>query len=238
MRPAFYSLAPGGWRDYVSLLHLPYTLWHLSYVAIGACLVPDVDWRLFGWTVAAFALALGVAAHALDELRGRPLGTHIPGVVLGGLAAGSLAAAAAIGIAAAAETTVWLLAFVGAGVFLVVAYNLELAGGLFHTDLWFGLAWGAFPVLTASFAQAETVTWAAVLAGAFAALLSLAQRRLSTHVRHVRRRALAVTGTIELADGTREPVTAAWLVAAPERALQTLTAATVALAAALVVVRL
>jgi len=238
VRPAFYSLAPGGWRDYVSLLHLPYTLWHLSYIAIGACLAPEVDWSLFGWTVAAFALALGVAAHALDELRGRPLRTRIPGAVLGGLAAGSLAGASAIGIAVSADTTLWLLAFVGAGVFLVLAYNLELAGGRFHTDLWFGLAWGGFPVLTAFFAQAETITWEALLAGAFAALLSLAQRRLSTQVRLVRRRAVAVTGTIELADGTREPVTAAWLVAAPERALQALTAATVALAAALVVLRL
>ncbi len=238
MRPTFYSLAPGGWRDYVSLLHLPYTLWHLSYIALGACLAPNVDWSRFGWTVAAFALALGVAAHALDELRGRPLGTRIPGTVLVALAGGSLAGAAAIGIVVAADATPWLLGFVGAGVFLVAAYNLELAGGLFHTDLWFGLAWGGFPVLTASFAQVETITWEALLAGAFAALLSLAQRQLSTHVRLVRRRAVAVKGTIELADGTHELVTAAWLVAAPERALRALTAATVALAAALVVVRL
>jgi hypothetical protein len=37
-RPAFYALARGGWRDYVTLLHPPYTLWHLSYVAIGAAI--------------------------------------------------------------------------------------------------------------------------------------------------------------------------------------------------------
>ncbi len=35
-----------------------------------------------------------------------------------------------------------------AGAFLVVAYNLELFGGRFHNDLWFALAWGAFPALT------------------------------------------------------------------------------------------
>ena len=39
-RPAFYALDSGGWRDYWSLLHPPYTLWHLSFVAIGACVVP------------------------------------------------------------------------------------------------------------------------------------------------------------------------------------------------------
>lgn len=238
MRPAFYALRPGGGRDYVSLLHVPYTLWHLSYVAIGACLAPEVDWSLLGWTLAAFALALGVAAHALDELRGRPLRTRIPSRVLGGLAAGSLASASAIGITVAVDTTLWLLAFVAAGALLVLAYNLELAGGRFHTDLWFGLAWGGFPVLTAYFAQAGRLRWEALLAASFAVLLSLAQRRLSTPVRLVRRRVTAVSGTIELSDGTREPVTAALLIAAPERALQALTAATVALAATLIVLRL
>lgn len=238
MRPAFYALRPGGGRDYVSLLHVPYTLWHLSYVAIGACLAPEVDWSLLGWTLAAFALALGVAAHALDELRGRPLRTRIPSRVLGGLAAGSLASASAIGITVAVDTTLWLLAFVAAGALLVLAYNLELAGGRFHTDLWFGLAWGGFPVLTAYFAQAGRLRWEALLAASFAVLLSLAQRRLSTPVRLVRRRVTAVSGTIELSDGTREPVTAALLIAAPERALRALTAATVALAATLIVLRL
>ena len=44
-RPAFYALAPGGWRDYVTLLHLPYTAWHLSYVAIGAALTAAFAWE-------------------------------------------------------------------------------------------------------------------------------------------------------------------------------------------------
>jgi hypothetical protein len=238
MRPAFYSLRPGRWRDYVSLLHLPYTAWHLSYVVIGACLAPALDVGLLGWTLAAFALALGVAAHALDELAGRPLQTAIPGPALAALAAASLAGACAIGIAVAVAGSLWLLAFVGAGAFLVLAYNLELAGGRFHGDLWFGLAWGGFPVLTAYFAQAERLRWEAALAAAFAVGLSLAQRGLSTQVRLVRRRAVSVSGTIELAGGTLEPLTAATLIAAPERALRALAAATVALAAALLVLRL
>jgi hypothetical protein len=57
-------------------------------------------------------------------------------------------------------------------------------------------------------------------------------------VRHLRRRAAAVSGTIELRDGSREPITRETLSAAPERALQVLAAANVALAAALLVLRL
>ena len=237
-RPAFYALERGGWRDYVTLLHPPYTLWHLSYVVVGGTLVPRVDWRVLALTLAAFVLALGVGAHALDELRGRPLDTRVPARVLVALAALSIATAAGIGIAVAVERTLWLLPFVGVGSFLVLAYNLELAGGRFHSDLWFGLAWGAFPVLTASFAVAERLRWDAVAAALYATLTSLAQRTLSRQVRTIRRDAATVRGSVEFRDGRRVELDAATLTHVPERALLLLTAGTIALAGALVVHRL
>jgi hypothetical protein len=236
-RPAFYALRAGGWRDYVTLLHGPYTLWHLSYVALGAALAPEVHVARLLWALAAFALALGVGAHALDELNGRPLRTRIPARVLWALALVSVAAAAAMGVGAAAAWGWWLLAFVGAGGFLVFAYNLELLGGRFHSDLWFGLAWGGFPLLTGYFVEAQRLRPEAVLAAGFAVLLSLAQRALSTQVRTVRRRVSRVSGEVEL-DGTREPLTTAWLMSACESALRLLTGAVLLLAAALLTWRL
>jgi hypothetical protein len=188
-RPAFYALTGGGWRDYVTLLHPPYTLWHLSYVAIGAALAPHMKWALLGWTVLAFFLAMGIGAHALDELNGRPLRTRIPSPLLVGLAIASIAGACAIGVAVAAGSTWWLLPFVAFGAFVAVAYNLELFDGAFHSDLWFGVAWGAFPVLTAYFAAAERLRVEALAAAAAALLVSLAQRTLSTEVRFARRSA-------------------------------------------------
>ena len=188
-RPAFYALSPGGWRDYVTLLHPPYTLWHLSYVAIGAALAPHMKWGLLGWTTLAFFLAMGIGAHALDELNGRPLRTRIASPVLVGLAVVSLAAACVIGVVVAAGTTWWLLAFVVFGAFVAVAYNLELFRGAFHSDIWFAAAWGAFPVLTAYFVSAERLRGEAFAAAAFAFLVSLAQRTLSTPVRFARRHA-------------------------------------------------
>jgi hypothetical protein len=237
VRPAFYALAPGGWRDYVTLLHPPYTLWHLSYVAIGAAIAPHFDAGVLGLTMLAFFLALGIGAHALDELNGRPLRTRIPSRTLAALAVGSIAAASAIGVVVALRRDLWLLAFVGAGSLLVVAYNLELFGGTLHGDLWFALAWGAFPVLTAFFASAEEIRIEAVVAAAAAALLSHAQRRLSTQVRDVRRRAASVTGRIEWQDGRTDPLDANALTRIPEQALQALTAAVILLALALVLMR-
>jgi hypothetical protein len=236
-RPAFYALQPGGWRDYVTLLHPPYTAWHLSYVAIGAGLAPDFSGRRLLAALAAFFFAMGIGAHALDELTDRPLQTRIPDRVLIGLAAVSVGAAVGIGIGASLAWTLWLLPFVVVGVFLVVAYNLELFGGRFHTSLWFGLAWGAFPLLAAYLVTAEELTLEALLAALFALLTSLAQRVLSTPVRHVRRRVAAVTGTVLLKDGTSEEITTQTLTGAPETTLRLLAAAMVSLAAALVVLR-
>lgn len=235
---AFYALRPGGWRDYVTLLHLPYTAWHLSYVIVGGCLAETVSWSRLGLTVLAFFLALGIGAHALDELQGRPLETAIPAAVLVGLASGSVLAAAAIGLAVALSFSLWLLPLIAVGAFLVPAYNLEWFGGRFHNDAWFGVAWGAFPVLTATVACAGAVSAAALFAAAWATVLALAQRALSAQARDVRRRVTRIAGEIEHADGTRLPVTRELMLATPETALRLLTMATVLLAAALAAARL
>lgn len=237
-RPSFYALEPGGWRDYWSLLHPPYTLWHLSYVAIGAALASELDVAWWLETTAAFFLAMGVAAHALDELNGRPLGTRIPRGVLIGLAVIGLAGALAIGAHGALVATPWIWALMPIGVFLVVAYNLELAGGWFHSDLWFALAWGGFPVIVAYVAQTGTLSAAAALAAAGCVTLSAAQRALSTPVRKLRRQATGVVGSISLADGSTEPLDAETLRRPPEEALRLLSASVPLLAAAMVVAKL
>jgi hypothetical protein len=237
-RPAFYALHPGGWRDYVTLLHAPYTAWHLSYVVVGACLASHVDWWTLGLTALAFGLAMGIGAHALDEHNGRPLGTAIPSSVLVALAVVSVAVAAAIGVAVALDRTLWILPLVALGAFLVPAYNLELLGGRVHTDLGFALAWGAFPLVTAYVAQTGALRLEALLAAAWATLLSLAQRSLSTRARHVRRNVAALTGTIALRDGGSVELAPEDLLTAHEAALRLLAASTVAAAAALVVLRL
>ena len=236
-RPAFYALEAGGWRDYVTLLHPPYTLWHLSYVVIGAALAPTLPVERLLWGLVAFFLALGLGAHALDELNGHPLRTAIPDRILVALATASICGAAAIGLAAALAWTPLLLPFVVFGTFIVVAYNLELFGGRFHSDRWFALAWGAFPVLTAYVGAAETLRVEALLAAAFAAFLSLAQRHLSTRVRTIRRRTDRVSGTIAFTDGHEETVTRESLLRAPEAALHALAWAVVSLALALLVLR-
>ena len=237
-RPAFYALSPGGWRDLVTILHLPYTAWNLSFVAIGAALAPTfVLWRL-GAALGAFFLALGVACHALDELAGRPLGTRLSRRVLIGLAVAGLGGGVAIGIATAVIVSAWLIPLVVVGTFLALAYNLELFGGRFHTDLWFAVAWGAFPAFTGWFVEALQVRVEGVLVALACFLISTAQRRLSTPARELRRRTVSVTGQQILRDGQVRELDAADVLAPLEGALSALWMAMVVLAVALVVTRL
>lgn len=237
-RPAFYALRPGGWRDLLTLLHPPYTAWHLSYVAIGAALAPHLYGYRLLWTLLAFLLGVGVAAHALDELHGRPLGTRLSDRTLVALATLSLAGAAAIGVVGAVTISIWLLVFVAAGVILTAAYNLELFGGALHSDLWFAFAWGAFPALTAYWAQAEELRADVLLVGAGCLMLSVAQRRLSTPVRELRRRTVSVSGEQHLTSGRTVKLDGARIAAPMESALMACALGMVLLAAGLVAARL
>jgi hypothetical protein len=221
----------------VTILHPPYTAWHLSYVAIGAALAPTfVLWRL-GAALGAFFLALGVACHALDELAGRPLGTQISRRGLIGLAAAGLGAAVAIGIAGAVIVSAWLIPLIAAGAFLALAYNLELFGGRLHTDFWFAFAWGFFPAFTGWFVEARDVRVEAVLVALTCFLISVAQRRLSTPARELRRRTISITGHQTLSDGEVRELDEGRLLAPLEGALSAMWMAMVVLAVALVLAR-
>jgi hypothetical protein len=237
-RPAFYAAGEGRLRELTTLLHLPYTAWHLSYFAIGAAAAARFHANRLWWGLAAFALAVGIGAHALDELKGRPLGTHLSDGVLIGLGIAGTAGAVAIGIAGTIVVTPWLAPFVLAGALFVPAYNLELFGGRLHTDIWFALGWGAFPALTGYFVEAESITLTGLLIAAGCAAASMAQRRLSSPARELRRRTRAVTGTRTGSAGDVEELTRAGLLAPLDGALAALSIAFVLIASGLVAARL
>jgi hypothetical protein len=237
-RPAYYAARPGPWRDWWTLLHPPYTAWHLSYVVVGASLAPQVDLKRLLYAVAAFFLAVGVAAHALDELRGRPLRTRIPARALLAVVVAGLAGALGLGVYGITQTGWTLVPFMVAGPVLVVAYNAELFGGALHNDLGFAAAWGGFPVLTGYVAQTGDLTLAPIIAAAAALALSAAQRRLSTPARTIRRRAVRVDGTITFTDGTTAAIAAPLILAPLEAALRAISWAQILLATALAIARL
>ncbi|HWF41477.1 MAG TPA: hypothetical protein VN683_05305, partial [Acidothermaceae bacterium] len=163
--PAFYGggRGDGGWRDWVTLLHPPYTAWHLSYVAIGAALAHPIRLDRLGWSLLGFFLGVGIGAHALDELHGRPLRTGVPSWALAGVGGAAVVGAAVDGWLVGG---IHLLPFVAVGALLVLAYNLEWFGGLVHNSAGFAASWGAFPLLTGYYAQHWSISVGACLAAA------------------------------------------------------------------------
>jgi hypothetical protein len=237
-RPAYYAAGPGPLRDWWTLLHPPFTAWHLSYVVLGAMLAPQVRLDRLVAALIAFFLAVGLAAHALDELHGRPLRTAISRSALICVTVAGLAGAVALGAIGITRVGWGLLPFMIIGPLLVVGYNAELFGGLIHTDLGFAAAWGAFPALTGYVAQAGRLAVAPVVAAGAAMALSAGQRHLSTPARMLRRRTSTVTGSITLNSGEVTSLDASRLLEPLERALRSLSWGVVLLAAALATARL
>jgi len=237
-RPAFYAFGRGSLGDLLTLLHPPYTAWHLSYFALGAAVAPHLYVNRLLWGLAAFALAVGVAAHALDELHDRPLRVGVSDRTLIWLAVASLLAALAIGVAGVITVSPLLAPLVLAGGLFLPAYNLELGGGRFHSDLWFAIGWGAFPAFTGYFVNAEKVALPGVLIACGCLAMSVAQRRLSSPARELRRRTRAVSGVRVLRDGGAEELTVSGLLAPLDGALAALSLAVVVTACALVAARL
>lgn len=239
--PAFYAqprfLRRSRARQWWTVLHPPYTMLHLSLVTIGACLSGPVNAVKLAATLAAFFLAVGVGAHALDELHGRPLRTTIPGPQLAVAAVVGLGGAVALGVVGMRVVSPLLGIFIVVGVAIAVGYNLELLEGRLHTPLVLIIGWGAFPVLTAYFAQHRTLSLASFLAATFGALLTKIQQVLSTPARELRRRAHSVSGEMTRLDGTSTPLTRASLLRPLEQGLKILCWTGVAIALSLVALR-
>ncbi|HEY3726496.1 MAG TPA: hypothetical protein VGL51_04945 [Solirubrobacteraceae bacterium] len=207
-------------------------------MAIGAAAAPVLHADRLAAALGAFFLAVGVAAHALDEVVDRPLRTALTRRSLIALAVVGLGGAVAIGVVGAVTVSPWIAPLVVAGTFLVLAYNLELAGGRFHNDAWFAIAWGGFPAFTGYFANSLSIRVEGVLVAAACCLLSAAQRRLSTPARELRRQTDEVIGEQRLSDGRVVALNAARLAEPLEGALSALWLALVLLAIGLVVARL
>jgi hypothetical protein len=237
VRPAFYARGGGRVGDALTLLHPPYTAWHLSYFAIGAAVAPTLHVARLLWGLLAFALAVGISAHVLDELHDRPLRTGFSDGTLVFWGAAGMAGALAIGVVGVLTVSVWLAPLVLAGCAFLPAYNLELAGGRFHSDLWFAIGWGAFPAFTGYFVEAQRVALPGVLIAAGCMAMSVAQRRLSSPARELRRRTQAVSGTRTRTDGSVEELSRERLLAPLDGALAALSLAMVAIALALVLAR-
>ncbi len=159
---------PRRFRLFLGLTFWPYTLMNASYVIIGSLLAPVVHLDRAGGLALAYLLAVGIAAHALDAMApNKPWGDILSRRQLLVLALGSLTPALGIGLYYALTFAPFLLIIGLFELFFLLAYNLELFGGLFHTDPWFALSWGFLPVLAGYVLQTDSLNLTALAGGSF-----------------------------------------------------------------------
>lgn len=225
------------WARWFNILHWPYTLWHLSYVALGAGLAAELSWPLLGWTLLAFFLGMGVAAHCYDLLKGDPLRLSLPKTHLFFVGYGALLAAMAIGLwqVTAGNVPIWLVIAIPVGFVLAMGYGLEWPG--LHGDWQFAAWWAVFPLLVGYFAQGIAFHPALIPALGFGFTSAYAQRVLSSRARYLRRKVGHVKTFLEMDDGQVAQAGKDWELEPLDGALAFLSVAMVALAGALVLWR-
>lgn len=162
------SFGPRRFRLLLGLSFYPYSIMNACYVLIGSLLAASVHYdRMLGMAVV-YLLAVGVSAHSLDAMApNKPWGDFLSKTQLAALAGGALVPALAIGLYYALEVSPLLIPIGVAELFFLLAYNLELFKGAFHTDFWFAASWGLLPVLAGYVVQTGSLSLASLAGGVF-----------------------------------------------------------------------
>jgi 4-hydroxybenzoate polyprenyltransferase len=139
-----------------------------SYVLIGSLIARPVQFdRMVGMAVV-YLLAVGISAHSLDAIApNKPWGDLLSKRQLIVLAVAGLVPALALGLYYALTYAPLLLPVGVAELFFLLAYNLELFGGKFHTDAWFAFSWGFLPVIAGFVVQTNLISPTSLVGGLF-----------------------------------------------------------------------
>ena len=139
-----------------------------SYVLIGSLLAHPVHFDRMAGMAAVYLLAVGISAHSLDALApNKPWGNFLSKRQLIALALAGLVPALALGLYYALTFAPLLLTVGIAELFFLLAYNLELFGGRFHTDAWFAFSWGFLPVIAGFVVQTDVINLTSLAGGLF-----------------------------------------------------------------------
>lgn len=221
MSPAWYLMQSSNpIVRFLNSLHIPYTILHLSLVALGCVLATQINWLYFVLILGAFFCAMGVSSHHLDLLQGDPLRLGFSRKFLWIVAALGFVIAVSLGTYYVyLDRWYYFIIFIVVGPLLACSYNLEWFRGKLHNDNSFAFFWGVFPFLCGYLVQNHTMTPVLILGAIFCYLVARIQRVLSWRVRFVRRRMDGFFGVGFVNDKCSLGITREWLIEADEKAL-------------------
>lgn len=151
MRKAWYHLEGSKKAELWTILHLPYTLMCIAFLAVGFAIHKPVNWELFGAAILAYFLGLGLAAHAFDQLSltGSRYVKYLTRRELLAIGISSLITAIAIGVFYMVKYSLWhLIWLIPLQAIFAIGYPIgETFRGKLHNDISFSFSFGALPPL-------------------------------------------------------------------------------------------
>lgn len=221
MGQTWYQATGSKWAEFWTILHLPYTLMSLSFLAIGFGLGGVTRWDALLGIAAAYFLGLGLAAHSFDQLPGRGsiYVKQLTPRTLTIVGTSALVGGILLGIYWMLQLRAWhLIWMIPLQSFFTYSYpNGKFLNGFFHTDFWFSISFGFIPVMVGAYVNTLTIGLTFIPWALLAALLSAIEITLSRHSRQIRKQ-------------FQEQPSMKLLAMKPERALQLLCLASYLLA--------
>jgi hypothetical protein len=181
---------PLKFRAFIGMLFLPYTGMCISFTIIGSMLSESIAWDRVLSIFIIYFLALGVSAHAADNLGSKkikPWGNYFSTFELRLMVIGGLSVSYMLGIYYIITFAPLLLFIAIIEGFFLFAYNFELFNGLFHNNFWFAVSWGALPLLAGFVIQTNSISVLSLISSIMAFFVAYTEIRISRKYKELKR---------------------------------------------------
>ena len=182
---------PLKFRAFIGMLFLPYTGMCISFTIIGSMLSESISWDRVLSIFIIYFLALGVSAHAADNLGSKkikPWGNFFSTFELRLMVIGGLSVSYILGIYYIITVAPLLLIIAIIEGFFLFAYNFELFNGLFHNNFWFAVSWGGLPLLAGFVIQTNSISVLSLISSIMAFLVAYTEIRISRKYKELKRK--------------------------------------------------
>src|ERR671910_1044091 len=185
------TFGPLKFRAFIGMLFLPYTGMCVSFTIIGSMLSESIQWDRVLSIFVIYFLALGVSAHAADNLGSKkikPWGSFFTAFELKLMVIGGLFVSYVLGIYYIITFVPLLLIIAIIEGFFLFAYNFELFNGFFHNNFWFAISWGSLPLLAGFVIQTNSISILSLIASIIAFLVAYVEIRISRKYKELKRK--------------------------------------------------
>jgi len=191
MKKNWYQMEGSKLKEFITIMHIPYTMMCISFLTMGFAISGIRDYGLYILTFISYFLGLGISSHCFDQLTG--MGSRYveklkdDDLIFIGIF--SLVISILIGIISMIDYKLWnLIWLIPIQSFFVFSYPLaKTFRGKFHSDFWFSISFGAIPVIIGNYVNTGGFDVMVFVFASFCVIISYIEILLSRHSRYMRK---------------------------------------------------